>query len=75
MAFKTPNNAARRLLAVIEAIEADGNIDEDIDELCDEESQARVRQKVLREIEMLKKRVETLDEKYEDLQYDYQLDI
>lgn len=74
MAFRTPNNAARRLLSVIEAIEADVG-DVESDDICDEEAQLRVREKVLREIAIIKKFVEDLDEKYEDLRYDYALDI
>lgn len=74
MAFKTPNNAARRLLSVIEAIEADIDTDEH-DSSHDEEAQMRAHEKVLTEIANIKKYVEDLDDKYEDLRYDYKLDL
>ena len=87
MSFKTPTNAAKRLLEAIKIIEEremeNGN-DEGKKEVkmkrtnkhdCPEDIEEEVRQRVMNELLVIDTYVRDLDDKYEDLRYGYKLDL
>ena len=66
------SNAARRLLETIAAIEArEGKAKREV--TCSDEGE--VREKVLQELKRIDTIVKELDNQYEDLRYDFELNI
>ena len=87
MSFKTPTNAAKRLLEAIKIIEEremENEDDQSKEEVkmkridnhdCHEDIEEEARKRVMNELLVIDAYVKDLDDKYEDLRYGYELDL